>query len=92
MNLDLLLKDRADAKTLAGLARRMFRSGRKYSDLERNLRQRYVLEALIANGGDQQAAAKTLGIHYNTVNRVVRSLGLNSDSVIELSKAMRGEQ
>lgn len=68
------------------MARQMLRTGRKYEEMEKGLRQLFMLEALLENGGDQIRTATALGVSYQTVRRIVRSLGLKATQLRELAR------
>jgi DNA-binding NtrC family response regulator len=46
-----------------------------------------LLRAVIAAGGNQCAAARTLGVHRNHINRTLRAAGYDMDSLKRLAKA-----
>lgn len=89
MDIKQWLSKRNDRTSLAWMARQLWMSGHKYSELEIRLRQEYIVEALIANGGNQRKTAQILGIHYNTVYRAVRMIGISITDVQEMAKAAK---
>ena len=92
MTIQNWLEERSEKGTAAHMARRMFRSGREFKDFESELRHRYILEALIANNGNQVETAKALGVDRKTVYRALKALGIQSSQVIDLALAIKDQQ
>lgn len=86
------LQDRNTKGTLPAMARKMLRSGEPYQSLERQLRGLYVLEALLANGGDQKQTADALGVSHMTIKRAMRSFGLRATDVHRLVGQLGGSR
>jgi DNA-binding NtrC family response regulator len=91
MQIDAWLRKRDKRGTLARVARQMFATGRKYSDLERNLQAFFVLEALLLNNGNQCQTASVVGISRNKINRILRQLGIKGADV-RTAMARNGEK
>jgi DNA-binding NtrC family response regulator len=81
------VKKRKQRGTLADIARRIVENDRPYKEAEWSLRQMHTLEALIANGCDQQKAADALGISRATICRIISPLGMSD--VRRAAKAVR---
>lgn len=75
-------------KTLVTL---MHSSGVGYEDAVRAFRRQYLCEALVMNRGRCGKTAQELGVHRNTLTRMMRELGTRkSDVRTALKKMPRG--
>jgi DNA-binding NtrC family response regulator len=90
MRLKDWMESRQKPGTIADVARRALASKANYSAVEKTFKKMYVLEALVQNGGSQQKTAVAIGVHPQTVNRVVRSLMLTAEDVQRLAERLRG--
>jgi DNA-binding NtrC family response regulator len=73
----------------AGVARSLYRKGVPFASVERIIRERYVLEALVEAGGHYGDAAKKIGVHRNTISLTVRSLGMTPAQVRQLAHDLK---
>lgn len=61
---------------LEQLVAQMYGSGILYQEGMREFKKRFIMNVLIQNKGNQCKAALELGMHRNTLARVIRELGL----------------
>ncbi|MBZ5565572.1 MAG: helix-turn-helix domain-containing protein [Acidobacteriia bacterium] len=66
------MKDQLEALVL-----RMIDQGILFSDAVAEFEKRFIERVLNRHNGNQSRAARTLGIHRNTLSRKVEELGLN---------------
>lgn len=92
MQIGTWIKDRATPGKLADVARRILENDSKYRDVAKTLQSMYILEALIKYGGNQQQAAKAIGVSGQKVNRVVRALKLTATDVKRIAMHVRVSQ
>lgn len=64
-------------RELDSLVTQMHSSGIRYEDAVREFKKQYLREVLVANRGNQCKAADELGIHRNTLSRIMAELGLS---------------
>jgi DNA-binding NtrC family response regulator len=57
-----------------------------YAEAVRGAKRRILLRAIREEGGNLTAAAISLGVHRNTVNRIMREAGL---SAIEIKRYLK---
>ena len=62
---------------LEALVLRMIDQGILFSDAVAEFEKRFIERVLNRHNGNQSRAARTLGIHRNTLSRKVEELGLN---------------
>lgn len=92
MQIGTWIKDRSTPGKLADIARRILENDSKYRDVEKTLQSMYVLEALIRHGGNQQQAAKAIGVCPHTVQRTLRSLRLSAKDIRRVATHLRISQ
>ena len=73
-------------KELEALVAQLNGSGILYSEAVREFKKVFISHVLQQSRGNQCRAAKLLGMHRNTLSRVIHELGLD---VRELRKGMR---
>ncbi len=59
------------------LVTQMHSSGIGYDEAVREFKKQYLREVLMAHRGNQCKAAEELGMHRNTLSRIMSDLGLN---------------
>jgi Fis family transcriptional regulator, factor for inversion stimulation protein len=64
-------------RELEGLVTQMHSSGVRYEDAVRDFKRQYLREVLLAHRGNQCKAAEELGMHRNTLSRIMADLGLS---------------
>jgi transcriptional regulator of acetoin/glycerol metabolism len=79
------MRDRDKPGTLAHLARRILDGERSYAGTEKTLRALCLLEAIVREGGNQRAAARTLGLSRETVRRDMRQFGFDGQTLRALA-------
>jgi Fis family transcriptional regulator, factor for inversion stimulation protein len=62
---------------LENLTRQMYRTGTTYPEAVREFQRSFILTVLQDQGANQCKAAARLGIHRNTLRRVLHDLGLD---------------
>ena len=62
---------------LENLVLHMYESGLRYSEAVREFQKAFILTVLQENNGNQVMAARKLGIHRNSLCRVIRDLQLD---------------
>lgn len=67
------LKSREKPGTLSHFVRAMYREGVPLKDALESIRVRYIAEAMVDKHANQSRAGRRLGIHRNTVWRVMRT-------------------
>ena len=73
-------------RDLDSLVTQMHSTGIRYEDAVREFKRQYLREVLAANKGNQCKAAEELGIHRNTLSRIMADLGL---SLAEVRAALK---
>lgn len=73
-------------ENLGNLVSRMHAAGVSYAEAVGQFERQFLLEVLARHNGNQCRAAKTLGMHHNTLNKKLMSFGMNSG---ELHKYLR---
>ncbi len=62
---------------LEALVQQMYRSNILYSEAVREFKRRFIATVLEENKGNQCRAARQLGMHRNTLRRIVRNFELD---------------
>ncbi len=62
---------------LDSLISQMVERGIAYEDAVTEVEKRFIKKVLEKNNGNQSRAARTLGIHRNTLSRKIEDLGLD---------------
>ena len=70
---------------MADVARRILEGERTYMETERTLRALCSLEATIREGGNQRAASRLIGLSKQTIQRDMRSLGLDHEMLRKMA-------
>ena len=68
-------------RELDNLVTQMHSSGMRYEDAVREFKKQYLREVLVAHRGNQCKAAEELGMHRNTLSRIMADLGLDLGEV-----------
>jgi DNA-binding NtrC family response regulator len=68
-------------RELDSLVTQMHSSGLRYDDAVREFKKQYLREVLVAHRGNQCKAAEELGMHRNTLSRVMAELELSLTEV-----------
>lgn len=89
VNIGKWMREREEAGTLADVARRILEGERTYMETERTLRALCSLEATVREGGNQQAASRLVGLSIHTIQRDMRSLGMDAATLKKLSFRMK---
>jgi transcriptional regulator with GAF, ATPase, and Fis domain len=93
MRLEEWIESRQTPGTVADLARRLLADGTfGYAILERDFRESLILEALVLNKGNQEAAARAIGVHPQTVSRVMDTFEVSVRRIRRLAQSLRGAQ
>jgi Fis family transcriptional regulator len=80
-------------RELDNLVTQMHSSGIRYDDAVRQFKRQYLLEVLRAHRGNQCKAAEELGMHRNTLSRIMSELELEAAEVrAGLKRPVRGER
>lgn len=80
-------------RELDSLVTQMHSSGVRYDQAVREFKRQYLREVLVAHRGNQCKAAEELGMHRNTLSRVMVELGLDLAEVrAELKRPPRSER
>lgn len=80
-------------RELDSLVTQMHSSGVRYDEAVREFKKQYLREVLVSHRGNQCKAAEELGIHRNTLSRVMAELGLDLAEVrAELKRPPRSER
>ncbi len=64
-------------RELDSLVGRMYSGGITYAEAVREFKKRFLLEVLAAHRGNQCKAAKDLGVHRNTLSRMIAELAID---------------
>lgn len=79
-------------RELDNLVVQMYASGITYEEAVREFRRRYIQEVLGNNKGNQCKAARELGVHRNTLSRIMADLELDSMQIkLGLKRPARSE-
>jgi Fis family transcriptional regulator len=68
------------------LVSQMHASGMNYTDAVREFKKRFLYEVLAQHRGNQCKAAEELGMHRNTLSRIMTELGMDS---VQIRRGMR---
>ena len=68
-------------RELQSLVTQMHSSGVSYTDALRQFKKRYLLEVLAQHKGNQCKAAEELGMHRNTLSRLLTELEMDSAQI-----------
>ncbi len=80
-------------RELDSLVLQMYASGITYDEAVREFRRRYIQEVLSHNKGNQCKAARELGVHRNTLSRIMADLELDPTQIkLGLKRPPRGER
>jgi Fis family transcriptional regulator len=80
-------------RELDSLVTQMHSSGIPYEEAVREFKKQYLREVLVAHRGNQCKAAEELGMHRNTLSRVMAELGLDLAEVrTGLKRPVRSER
>ena len=80
-------------RELDTLVTQMHSTGIRYDDAVRQFKRQYLLEVLRAHRGNQCKAADELGMHRNTLSRIMAELDLDVAEVrAGLKRPVRGER
>jgi Fis family transcriptional regulator len=79
-------------RELDNLVVQMYASGITYEEAVREFRRRYIQEVLGHNKGNQCKAARELGVHRNTLSRIMADLELDRAQIkLGLKRPARSE-
>jgi DNA-binding NtrC family response regulator len=79
-------------RELDNLVVQMYASSITYEEAVREFRRRYIQEVLRNNKGNQCKAARELGMHRNTLSRIMTDLALDPVQIkLGLKRPARGE-
>ena len=79
-------------RELDNLVVQMYASGITYEEAVREFRRRYIQEVLGRSKGNQCKAARELGMHRNTLSRIMADLELDPLQIkLGLKRPARGE-
>lgn len=80
-------------RELDNLIVQMYASGITYEEAVREFRRRYIQEVLNRNKGNQCKAARELGVHRNTLSRIMDDLKLDAAQIkLGLKRPARAER
>lgn len=80
-------------RELDNLVVQMYASGITYEEAIREFRRRYIQEVLAHNKGNQCKAARELGVHRNTLSRIMADLELDPAQIkLGLKRPARSER
>lgn len=80
-------------RELDNLVVQMYASGITYEEAVREFRRRYIQEVLSHNKGNQCKAARQLGVHRNTLSRIMADLQLDPTQIkLGLKRPARSER
>lgn len=68
-------------RELDSLVTQMHAGGITYEEAVREFKRRFILEVLASHRGNQCKAAKELGVHRNTLSRVLSELNIDPTEV-----------
>jgi DNA-binding protein Fis len=80
-------------RELDTLVAQMYSGGITYDEAVREFKKRFLLEVLAHSRGNQCKAAKELGVHRNTLSRMITELELNPSEIrMGLKRPVRSER
>lgn len=68
-------------RELDSLVAQMYAGGITYSEAVGEFRKRFLLEVLLAHRGNQCKAARELGVHRNTLSRMIAELEIDPSEI-----------
>jgi Fis family transcriptional regulator len=68
-------------RELDSLVTQMHAGGITYEEAVREFKRRFILEVLACHRGNQCKAAKELGVHRNTLSRILEDLAIDPSQV-----------
>ncbi len=68
-------------RELDSLVGQMYSGGITYAEAVREFKKRFLIEVLMAHRGNQCKAAKDLGVHRNTLSRMIDELAIDPASL-----------
>jgi len=68
-------------RELDNLVTQMHAGGITYEEAVREFKRRFILEVLASHRGNQCKAAKELGVHRNTLSRILEDLDIDPGQV-----------
>lgn len=80
-------------RELDTLVAQMYVGGITYTEAVREFKKRFLLEVLSHHRGNQCKAAKNLGVHRNTLSRMITELEINPTEIrMGLKRPVRSER
>ena len=80
-------------RELDSLVAQMYAGGITYAEAVREFKKRFLLEVLANHRGNQCKAAKDLGVHRNTLSRMIAELEINPTEIrMGLKRPVRSER
>lgn len=80
-------------RELDSLVSQMHSNGVRYEDAVRHFKRQYLVQVLMAHRGNQCKAAEELGMHRNTLSRIMAELDLDVAEVrAGLKRPVRSER
>ncbi len=80
-------------RELDTLVAQMYAGGITYTEAVREFKKRFLLEVLSHHRGNQCKAAKNLGVHRNTLSRMITELEINPTEIrMGLKRPVRSER
>jgi DNA-binding NtrC family response regulator len=75
------MKEAPVKRELDNLVTQMHAGGIRYDEAVREFKRRFILEVLAGHRGNQCKAAKELGVHRNTLSRILAELEIDPTQV-----------
>jgi DNA-binding protein Fis len=86
-------KEASVKRELDTLVAQMYAGGIRYDEAVREFKKRFLMEVLAHHRGNQCKAAKALGVHRNTLSRMIAELGINPAEIrTGLKRPVRSER
>jgi DNA-binding NtrC family response regulator len=80
-------------RELDTLVAQMYAGGITYDEAVREFKKRFLLEVLAHHRGNQCKTAKDLGVHRNTLSRMIAELHIDSSEIrMGLKRPVRSER
>jgi DNA-binding NtrC family response regulator len=87
------MKEASVKRELDTLVAQMYAGGITYDEAVREFKKRFLLEVLAHHRGNQCKAAKDLGVHRNTLSRMISELHLDPSEIrMGLKRPVRSER
>ncbi len=87
------MKEASVKRELDTLVAQMYAGGITYDEAVREFKKRFLLEVLAHCRGNQCKAAKDLGVHRNTLSRMIAELEINPTEIrMGLKRPVRSER